>query len=352
MQRTVAAGLGQIVLLDEILADLRAAAPGAVGIASAYVTVSGVESITPVLRRAGVRVCRLVAGLDDEITHPEALRLAVSRGWDVRIARAPQGRFHPKMIVGGRRFDGRGAIISPSFFYVGSGNLTYPGLARNAECAVLGNDGGALDGSGQAFAEFWNQAEPATAAAIDNYGARFAERSRTRRAEVLEALGVSEDRSVRTATVATLRVERPPRLPAVTDRFATTAWTGLQSFTGEYRFQVEFPRAAGEVVRRLVGAAPGGAVNVACEDGTVRVMRYRFYRDNGMFRLNVPNDVPGVAWARANKDGLAVVSRGPEGGARLRLAILMPGTDTKEVVARSYALNTWGRTRTRLYGWF
>ena len=139
---------------------------------------------------------------------------------------------------------------------------------------------------------------------------------------------------------------------AVSQQFATAAWTGLQSFTGEYRFQIEFPRAAGEVIARLAGALKGGDVDVVCEDGSVRRMTYRFYMDNGMFRLNVPNDVLGVQWARANRDGVAMVSHGPEGGAPLRLAILQPGPEANEVIARSYVLNTWGRTSTRLYGWF
>lgn len=71
-----------------------------------------------------------------------------------------------------------------------------------------------------------------------------------------------------------------------------------------------------------------------------------------MFRLNVPNDVPGVQWARDHKDGLAIVERGLPGGAPLRLRLLKPGADLSEVVGRSAALGTWGRTSTRLYGWY
>ena len=76
--------------------------------------------------------------------------------------------------------------------------------------------------------------------------------------------------------------------------FATAAWAGVQSFTGEFRFQLEFPRAAGIVISQLLqlNRAQDSKVNVYCpEDGSTRQMQYKFYGDNGMFRLNIPNDV-------------------------------------------------------------
>ena len=88
------------------------------------------------------------------------------------------------------------------------------------------------------------------------------------------------------------------------------------------------------------------------DTGSTREMTYRFYDDNGMFRLNIPNDVDGVTWARADHDGIALVSRGPEGGPALRLKILRPGQEVTEAMARSFALGTWGRTRTLAYGWY
>ncbi|MCX7031092.1 MAG: hypothetical protein NTU62_13380 [Spirochaetes bacterium] len=351
-QRVVTSGAGQGDLLTAIRDDLRAARPRAVGIASAYVTVSGVEAIIPVLRRAKVAVCRLVAGIDDHITHPEALRRGIAFGWEVRMARSPQGRFHPKLIVGGARFDADDAMLDPVFLYLGSGNLTGPGLQVNTESAVVARDDGLIAGAPEAFATFWRLAEPATPDAIKQYSALFAERSRQRRPEVLEALGVSESRRVAEASSAKLRAQPRPRITTVSQLFATTAWTGLESFTGEYAFQVEFPRAAGEVVARLARAGRQKTVDVQCEDTNVRKMTFRFYRDNGMFRLNVPNNVPGVDWARLNHDGVAVVSRGPEGGASLRLQILRPGPKVDDLLARSYALSSWGRTSTRVYGWF
>lgn len=345
-------GVDGVVLQSEIQKELLAAAPRSAGIASAYVTVSGIQDIRDVLHRAKVKDCRLIAGTDDEITHPEALRMAMGWKWEVRTGKAVSGRFHPKLIVAGKGFDKKGNISDPGFVYLGSGNITRAGLSRNTEAALLARSPDIVSPTDVLFGPLWRGAEPITKATLKAYEARFAERCRSRRPDVLGALGVTDVDQVDDVDTDKLRAAPIPARRAVANAFAAAAWTGLQSFTGEYRFQIEFPRSAGEVVRRLAGALPADTVDVFCEDGQIHSMTYRFYHDNGMFRLNVPNTVPGVAWARAHRDGIAVLERGPEGGAPLRLRILKPGSELSDVMARSYALGTWDRTRTRPYGWY
>lgn len=89
-------GLGDVDLLDAILADLRVARPPAVGIVSAYVTVSGVQRIKPVLDRVKVTTCRLVAGIDDEITHPEALKQGLPSVGTFGLPRHPRDASIPR----------------------------------------------------------------------------------------------------------------------------------------------------------------------------------------------------------------------------------------------------------------
>src|SRR5205823_350871 len=98
--------------------------------------------------------------------------------------------------------------------------------------------------------------------------------------------------------------------------------------------QVEFPKTAGEVLKQLIRGRdrPEGRIDVYCpEDAQTYAMQYRYYQDNGMFRLNIPNGVPGVEWARGHKDGLALVELGPRGGAPLRLRIVRSGSEVREV---------------------
>lgn len=351
----IVGGVGEEQHIDELERALRVARPRVIGIASAFVSVRGVERALEVVRRCGEPGCRLIAGTDHAITHPEALSLAACAGWEVRLARGPMGVFHPKLIVGGTRFGRGGLIRDVCFLFVGSANLTDGGLRTNVECSLVASGDEMVRGAAEAFSRFWSMSTRADDAALTHYAAAFADRNRGRSPSELEALGVTDGQAMNNHSRRQLLRQRPPRTAAIRTVYAEAAWTGLQSFTGEFRFQVEFPRAAGEVVHRLIQgyARPDGYVDVYCaSDETTRSMQFRFYTDNSMFRLNVPNDLPGVQWARENRDGLALVERGPTGGAPIRLTVHRSGALTDEVIARSVALGTWARTTTRLYGWF
>ena len=146
----------------------------------------------------------------------------------------------------------------------------------------------------------------------------------------------------------------PPKkeLKAISDAAASVAWAGLQSFTGEYYLQVEFPKEAGLVLQRIVAdLAQGTDVPILCADGETRTFRFRFYKHNGMFRLNIPNATPLVKWVREHRDGIALVEYNEADGG-LYSEILRPGERMEDTVGRSLAFGTWGRTRTRLYGWY
>ncbi len=328
--------------------------PRVVGIAAAFVSIEGVQHLMETLRRCGKPKCRLIAGTDNAVTHPEALYAARDEGWTVRLGTPYKGIFHPKLIVAGQRFARNGMIHELCCMYVGSSNLTGGGFSRNVECGFMAGAGSCLTSGSEVFGDLWNAAIPASDAELRNYAARFAERARRRQLADLADLGVNDSRPLPSAP-KDLLTQTPLSRPALGVGFAVAAWAGLKSFTGEYRFQVEFPKAAGRVITQLIPSniRADGKLDVYCpDDETTRAMQYRFYRDNGMFRFNIPNDVPGVAWARKHKDGLAIVEQGPTGGALLRLRLLRPGAEASDIVGRSAALGTWGKTPTRAYGWF
>jgi HKD family nuclease len=350
-RQVVVSGVNTRTLLGTLGETIRRTRPKCVGIASAFVSISGVDHAARLLRAVTTGECRLVAGIDHAVTHPEALYTARREGWDTRLGQASMGIFHPKLIVGCEQFAPNGTIVGLSFVYVGSSNLTDSGLRRNVECGVVAEGEVGITGAAEAFGRFWDDGQVADDSALRNYAAAFADRNRQRSPAELEALLVSDGEPL----VGRQPTGRPPRRSAIATPYAAAAWAGLQSFTGEFRFQVEFPRAAGEVIHRLIGRRAGadGTLDVYCtSDGITRPMQYRFYRDNSMFRLNIPNEVPNVDWARTNRDGLALVEVGPRGGAALRLTIHLPGAEANDIISRSVALGTWGRTPTRLYGWF
>ena len=347
---------GPSQLLDErICLGLRKSKPKVIGVVSAFVTVDGVDIFVRAMRRLSVKECRLVAGTSHHITHPEALENAKRLGWKVRLGKLPEspGIFHPKLIVGGESFDNDDLIAKPCFMCIGSANLTGHGLKANTECNLIATGEDCAENASEAFKEFWSSAVDADKAALEDYAATFAERNRKRSLAELDALGVSVEGLIQIKRL--MRQKRQPKMGAMRTQFAVAAWAGLESFTGEYTFQVEFPRAAGEVLRSLVGRRKSrdGYVKVYCHDDeeTVR-MKYSYYVDNSMFRLNIPNNTTGVSWARKNKEGIVLVERGPAGGAPLRLRLLQPSPEASEVIARSHALRTWGKTTKRLYGWY
>lgn len=341
LERHLAASFGQLK-------------PHAVGVASAFVSVYGVQWLKRVAGRANSSRCRLLAGTDSSITHPEAVRLAISAGWQVRFASAAPAIFHPKLIVAGSKFDVRGVIRTPSLIYVGSANLTRGGLLSNTECGIAsGNQ--ELSGGPEAFGALWRAGTVVDERTLNDYSVVFAESNRRRTARQIVEAGVADEEDVSRVEKSYLKTRKPPTHSSVSYKFARAAWTGLQSFTGEYTFQVEFPRAAGEVIRKLIRARTNasGPIEVFCEDdGRTRPMRFAFYEDNSMFRLNIPNDVANVTPARRRHEGIALVTQGPPGGASLSLRIFTSGTEMDEIVRKSLALGTWGRTPTRLYGWF
>ena len=325
--------------------------PRVVGMAVAYVSASGFSLVKSILDEGGIREVRLVTDTKDGVTHPRALQNALENGWNVRIVDGLDGTFHPKLYVGAARFDRDAGVADVSLAIAGSPNISHAGFLRNGECVFW--SAAPPSSAAKAWLECWNAGVSATATRIRAYERYFAQRNRYRKPDDLVALGIADGIPEKTDGVPKSGVS-PPKLThkAISEAAASVAWAGLQSFTGEYRLQVEFPKEAGVVLHRIFSnVAHDDSVEILCTDGVAREFKYRYYTDNGMFRLNIPNSVPLVGWAREHKQGIACVEHGgtQEG---LHFAIVQPGQTMLEVMDRSLALGTWGRTPTRLYGWY
>ena len=327
--------------------------PPAVGMAVAYVSVYGFNLVKKILHEGGVEEVRLVTDTKDGITHPKALQRAVDSGWNVRVVDNLAGTFHPKLYVGGTGFGGRAGVANLSLAIMGSPNISRNGFRRNGECVFWSVGPHAVSSAGRAWRDCWQAGVPATATKLSEYERAFALRNRSRKPQDLLALGVVDDLPAQVDGAPKKGVAPPKReFKAISKAAASVAWAGLQSFTGEYNLQVEFPKEAGLVLQRIVAdLAQGAVVPILCADGEIRTFRFRFYEDNGMFRLNIPNLTPLVEWAREHKDGIAVVEYNEADGG-LYFEILRPGARMEDIVSRSLALGTWGRTPTRLYGWY
>ena len=349
----VATGLAGASFGDVLSHGFVSSKPTALGVAVAYVSISGFRYLDALVNKHRVQKFKLVADTRDGITHPMALAAAMKEGWDVRIVDDLPGTFHPKLYIGGSGFDSSCGIKAPTFVLAGSANLSSAALSRNGECSYI-NVGNNLEPSANAaWKECWTAGKSLTTERLAAYEKYFESRNRYRHPDDLVVLGVADE-------VVPPKNGRPSKgtpplykvQKVISNTSATVAWTGLQSFTGDYNFQVEFPRDAGEVLSRiLTTVSKGNTANLICEDGEIRQFIFRYYDHNGMFRLNVPNSAPSAMWARQHKKGIAVVElNDDEDAAHFR--IIRSGRELFGVIGRSFALGTWGRTPTRLYGWY
>jgi len=348
-QHLVLSGLGGSELLGELTTAFHAARPRVVGIASAYISVIGIDMISRLRIEVPGARWRLVAGVDGAVSHPQALSQAQQMGWRVRVVRSHGGIFHPKLLVAGSNYTRQGEVVNPTVVYIGSANITQSGLENNTECGLVMRGRGCIQGFGSLFGQVWEMGQELTAEGLQQYAAEFARVDRARDVATKSALGLTD--TVSLEELPNRRVRRQTLIHA--DR-AIAVWAGLQTHTGGYRFQLEFPARAGEIIHAYLRRHPQPAdhVPVLCSDGVVRPMIYRFYADNSMYRLNIPNEVPGVEWARENEEGIGLVELIHSHEAVMALKILRPGPELEEVVQRSYALGTWARTPTRSYGWY
>lgn len=338
-------GQGGANFLSILNAHISSTKPQSLGLAVAYASVYGVIELSRVLRKNTVAKCRVVTDISDCVTHPNALRIALDSGWEVRVVNNAS-TFHSKLYVGCNSFDRNDIPRQHKFSIVGSPNLSKAAFQRNAECFFVSDDAVQPTSTGATWAALWRLGAPATTAGIDRYEKRFQIRNRWRAVQDLVTLGIAEDPVVRAG-----RLPSGSPQPALSPLSATAVWAGLESFTGDYKLQAEFPSRAANVLRNILSSsAATRKVQMLCDDGIDREFTFPFYKENGMFRLNIPNDVPFVQWARANKSGIALVEA--RGVGDVRFSIMRPGADLNDVVHRSQALGTWGSTTTRLYGWY
>ena len=313
--------------------------------ASAYVSRQGIEQLNSVLSDSEISQCAGVFGLDDYVTQPSAIERARDLDWDVRVSGGGGQNFHPKLAVAGPSW---GDFTTG---YIGSGNFTKGGFENNVEVGAILNDASTVEDLGEVAVQLLAESTSADDYNLDEYAEEYAERARQRSTKDPRA-GVGEP----TPTTESMDPKayedwQEPEDPVYDPKHATAAWAGLQSFTGEYKFQLEFPKIAAMVVRELVGGEEGEII-AWCEDQKTRIVEYKFREDNGMFRLEIPNEVPRVDLARERKEGICLVEDTDHPSAQINLRIITDNREASEFIHRSMRENSWGETRTRLYGWF
>lgn len=314
-------------------------------VAVAFLTQPGFQRLVALPRFSGA-TSRLVIGLGNYITSPSAIRSAITAGIAVRLVPDSRtGIFHPKLYV---LADSTG----PEALYIGSANCTAAAFAGNTELGFVTTSRDDCAAGIGIFNEWFNALKRPTDGEIADYARKYT-RINNKRVRSQDNVAMLADLSLSRPDDAVISARIGRARPAPTRglldaRDARTAWVSLESFTGEYTFQVEIPARAAEVLSTL-GLPRRGDIEFRCEDDVVRTMTYGFYGDNGMFRLNIPNDVPNVEVVRRSHSGILLITRAHQG---LLLRIVPDPEQIRRYVERSVAYGSWGRTPTRTYGWF
>lgn len=316
--------------------------PAALGMATAFLSLAGARKFHSLAQNCGAASIRLVIGISGGVTHPSAIQYLADHDCAVRLGQHSPGVFHPKLLVGGDHFVASGSMATASCGYIGSANFTASGLTKNVEAALVTEDPILAQHIGEAFSSIWTMGKRLTVRSLEEYKLVFAKRLGYRSVQDLQLLNVLEGATTE---------RHAPSEPLIEPALCNGVWAGLQSFTGEHTFQVEFPRRAGEALGALLGALDS-QVALECADGVLRTMTFRYYQDNGMYRLNVPNDVPLVDWARRERRGALLVWRDTNVATGRIQAKIIRGRSFVEMSKRSKALGTWGQTTTREYGWY
>lgn len=313
--------------------------PKAIGLATAFLSLSGARKFLSLHDRCGAEKSHIIAGSSGAITHPDALELLANRGHVVRLGSHINGIFHPKLLVGGDSFLRSGPLSNTAFCYIGSANFTHAGLTQNIEVAFVTENSKISKQANQSFSEIWNIGIKLTARVLEDYRRLFSEKIKSRSIDDLSLLDIVDLQ------------DSPRSEPIIEPRLCNGVFVGLETFTGEHAFQVEFPKKAAEALRTIF-ETNAGQLPISCADGEVRHMIFRYYGDNGMYRINVPNSMPLVSWAREQRQGMLLIWQSNESGIKTIHAKIVKGHEQDELIRRASALGTLGRTRTRNFGWF
>ena len=332
---------GHNTISSQITSVVQETTPDAFGVASAYLTYKGGSFLVMLAEKYKIQAPRIVIGTSGEVTQPNAIRYLESHGWNIRLGISQQGIFHPKMLVVGDSFSDSDDMLNPKGCYIGSANFTGPGLEKNTELGCTTTDFTLTQDVALAFRELWCSSKLFSEELLTEYEKRFSQRVKFRSFADLVELGVIDEPTLETA--------KKRNTPVLSQMNCSTVWVGLESFTGEHTFQVEVPKGAGQVLENIFGGNDN-SFEIQCADGETRSMIYSYYTANGMYRLNVPNDVPLVSWARENRQGALVITRSEETGHLY--AEIVRNLNLQAIQERSYALGTWGSTITRKYGWY
>lgn len=318
------------------------------GIAVAYATVPGVRKMLDSILQGNVpKKSFWLFGLDDWITHPDAIELAMQlKGATVKVATGggKGGKFHPKMYW----FSGKGKRSS---MVLGSANLTRNGLSENVEAVA------ALVASGKSesatldaiWVNAWKLGKSPTRKVLADYRAKFVWAREARKKAGLNA----EKKPPGSTKKSGKQVVLENDAASVDPSLASTCWIEVGNITGFGADQLEIKAEQALFFGLESEGGPDEYVRLKLDSGATVSIRVQYFR-NHMWRFWLSQDIPEVAGKGLRPGGrrspYAAVFRRTRSTYSLRFVKL--GTvEFKKLRKETEHAGTLGRTTAREYGW-
>jgi hypothetical protein len=314
-------------------------------VAVAYMTVAGVRKLLDMFPGGGPQQSAWLIGLDDAITHPDAIDLLLKmNGTEVQVvSHASSGlRFHPKVFEL-KRIAGNGSALS----LIGSANLTRSALSGNTEAVVAAWCASAAEKAdmGALWNELWRLGHKPSPDELRAYRRAFKIAQR-QRCQLGIVLAPAETNDVLASDAAELD-------PAA----ASTCWIECGKITAQGR-EIEFKAEQA----LFFGLNPHGedprVLPFRLADRSLVDLRMK-YQGNHMWRLQLTGAVPEVRAGLRPRLPDGSLGRSPYVAVFHRSHGAAFGLEFLKVKSRSFralyratqASGTVGRTSAREYGW-
>lgn len=321
----------------------------------AYSTARGLlELLGPIESLSPLPSLRWLFGLDDCLTEPGAIKLALSVGGVVRIASlvTMKRRFHPKVL----HFAGSDRMCDVAI--IGSANLTLSGLTTNAEAVSIlrtesSND---VDCLRRVVSELFNLGHEPTPLELKKYRQAY-KAARPHHSKVAQLTRRISRPSSKTGK-ATKGGNSETVSPGLDPTIATRCWIEVGKNTAQGR-ELEIKSEQALFFDLHHSAGDKQARKFALSDGSTASLNFK-YQGNAMWRLQMRNDVPEVrrGLRPRTKDGglgrspyVAVFERTKTKHLFTLTFVHEKSSDYRRIRRDAQMTGTTGRTTTRRFGW-
>lgn len=311
--------------------------------AVAYATIAGVRLITEIFENNNnIFTSQWVLGLDDYFTQPSAIDLIKTfQNSQLRITSSEYNghKFHAKLYY----FRNSNNLFLPALM-LGSANLTRKAFTKNIELVTLYSSENKAESIKleSIWKQFWKLGENISNDELENYRIKFKENME--RSQIPNDKEIGDKKEILMSDSS-----------LVDPALANLCWIEVGKITGFQHEQLEIKAEQAIFFGLKKKGGQGSIINIVTSNGNSVSVPFK-YRNNAMWRLNLPNEIPEVKndlRPKGKRSLLVAVftKKGMHGPVKLEF-IARNSKRFKDIENKSNLLGTIGKTSSRLYGWY